>query len=109
MVGVVEGDDAVLAGVVPGHLDGVLDRFGAGVEQGAPAWGWSPGVASLSFSQTATYSSYGLTMKQVWVKSAICFDTASMIRRLPLPTVVTAMPDPKSISWLPSASTRMPP
>ena len=48
-------------------------------------------------------------MKQVWVKSLICAVTASMTRWLPLPTVVTAMPEPKSISWLPSTSRRMPP
>ena len=68
-----------------------------------------PGVSSFSFSQTATYSSYGVTMKQVWVKSATCSCTRSTTRGAALPTVVTAMPEPKSISWLPSTSTRMPP
>ena len=33
MVGVVERDDGLLAGVGAGDLDGVLDRLGAGVEQ----------------------------------------------------------------------------
>ena len=48
-------------------------------------------------------------MKQVWVNAAICSVTASTTRWLPLPTVVTAMPEPKSISWLPSTSRTMPP
>ena len=68
-----------------------------------------PGVSSLSFSATATYPSYGVTMKQVWVKSATCSCTASTTRGAALPTEVTAMPEPKSISWLPSTSTTMPP
>ena len=69
----------------------------------------APGVSSLSASATATYSSYGVTMKQVWVKSATCCCTAATTRGAELPIVVTAMPDPKSISWLPSTSTTMPP
>ena len=68
-----------------------------------------PGVSSLSASQTARYSSYGVTMKQVWVKSATWACTRSTTRGAALPTVVTAMPEPKSISWLPSTSTRTPP
>ena len=39
-----------------------------------------PGVIRLSSSATATYSSYGVTMKQVWVKSATCARTASTTR-----------------------------
>ena len=35
VVAVVERDDGLLAGVLAGDLDGVLDRFGAGVEQRA--------------------------------------------------------------------------
>ena len=49
---------------------------------------WSPGVSSFSFSATATYSSYGVTMKQVWVKSATCACTASTTRGAALPTDV---------------------
>ena len=48
-------------------------------------------------------------MKQVWVNLAICSCTRATTCGAPLPTLVTAMPEPKSISWLPSASTRMPP
>ena len=48
-------------------------------------------------------------MKQVWVKSATCACTASTTRGAALPTETTAMPEPKSISWLPSTSTTMPP
>src|SRR6478609_9533230 len=40
-------------------------------------------------------------MKHVWVKSATCAVTRSMTRGAALPTVVTAMPEPKSMSWLP--------
>ena len=75
----------------------------------AERFSWSPGVSSLSFSQTCTYLSYGVTMKQVCVNAAICSVTASMTRWLPFPTVVTAIPEPKSMSWLPSTSRTMPP
>jgi hypothetical protein len=75
----------------------------------ADRFSYVPGVSSLSFSATATYSSYGVTMKQVWVKSATCACTASTTRGAALPTDVTAIPEPKSMSWLPSASTTMPP
>jgi hypothetical protein len=48
-------------------------------------------------------------MKQVWVNAATCVLTASTTLGAALPTLVTAMPDPKSISELPSTSTRTPP
>ena len=68
-----------------------------------------PGVSRLSASATATYSSYGVIMKQVWVKSATWARTASTTRGEALPMVVTAMPEPRSMSRLPSTSSRMPP
>ena len=68
-----------------------------------------PGVSSLSASATATYSSYGVIMKHVCVKSATWRCTASTTRGAALPTETTAMPEPKSMSWLPSTSTTMPP
>ena len=68
-----------------------------------------PGVRRLSASATATYSSYGVIMKQVWVKSATCSRTASTTRGEELPIVVTAIPDPRSMSRLPSTSSTMPP
>ena len=37
-------------------------------------------------------------MKQVWVKSATWARTVSTTRGAALPTVTTAMPEPKSIS-----------
>ena len=48
-------------------------------------------------------------MKQVWVKSAACAEIPATTAGAALPTVVTAMPEPKSIRWLPSTSTRIPP
>src|SRR5450756_133789 len=69
----------------------------------------SPGVKAFRRSQTATYSSYGVTMKHVWVKSSTWDFTADTTRGAELPTVVTAIPEPRSIRWLPSTSTRMPP
>lgn len=63
----------------------------------------------LSVSATATYDSYGVTMKQVWVNSATCARTASTTRGAELPMVVTAMPEPRSMSRLPSTSSMMPP
>ena len=68
-----------------------------------------PGVRRASSSQTATYPSYGVTMKQVWVNRPACSATRATTRGAALPTETTAMPDPKSISELPSASTSTPP
>ena len=48
-------------------------------------------------------------MKQVWVKRATCSVTRWTTRSALLPTPVTAIPEPKSISELPSASTITPP
>src|SRR5690606_30210970 len=70
---------------------------------------WSPGVIRLSASATATYGSYGETMKHVCVNCAACAWTAATTFGCALPTVVTAMPAPRSMSELPSASTTTPP
>ena len=48
-------------------------------------------------------------MKQVCVNASTWAWTASTTRGALLPTVVTAMPDPRSIRQLPSTSTTMPP
>ena len=48
-------------------------------------------------------------MKQVWVKRATCSCTRATTASAALPTVTTAMPEPKSISELPSTSTTTPP
>src|ERR687890_182907 len=48
-------------------------------------------------------------MKQVWVNRSTCSWTADTTWGAELPIVVTAMPEPKSISELPSASTMTPP
>src|SRR6476620_7792155 len=48
-------------------------------------------------------------MKQVWVKAAACSCTRETTAGAALPTLVTAMPEPRSISELPSTSTRTPP
>jgi len=68
-----------------------------------------PGASRFSCSATATYSSYGVTMKQVWVKSATWARTASTTLGAELPMVVTAIPEPKSMSRLPSTSSTIPP
>ena len=70
---------------------------------------WSPGVRRASSSQTATYSSYGVTMKQVWVNRSACSRIPAATRGALLPTDVTAIPEPKSISELPSTSMSTPP
>src|SRR3954452_24679866 len=70
---------------------------------------WSPGVSSASATHTSTYPSYGVTMKQVWVNAAACSCTRETTDGAALPTVVTAMPEPRSIRELPSTSRRMPP
>ncbi len=48
-------------------------------------------------------------MKQVWVKWATCSVTRVTTSSALFPTEVTAMPEPKSISELPSASISTPP
>ncbi len=48
-------------------------------------------------------------MKQVWVKDAACAVTASTTLGALLPTVVTAIPEPRSMRELPSTSTTTPP
>ncbi len=48
-------------------------------------------------------------MKQVWVKRESCSPARSATRGSALPTLVTAMPEPKSIRELPSMSSTMPP
>ncbi len=70
---------------------------------------WSPGVRAFSASATSTYPAYGVIMKQVWVNRSTCSCTAATTWGAALPTVVTAIPEPKSISELPSASTTTPP
>src|ERR1044072_3694365 len=48
-------------------------------------------------------------MKQVWVNAANCSCTRATTDGAALPTVVTAMPEPRSISVLPSVSRMTPP
>ena len=48
-------------------------------------------------------------MKQVWVNLAACSATRADTRGAALPTETTAIPEPKSIRELPSASTITPP
>ncbi len=48
-------------------------------------------------------------MKQVWVKSASCAEARRTTASALAPTEVTAMPEPKSISELPSTSSMTPP
>src|SRR5919112_6606580 len=69
----------------------------------------TPGVNVINCSQTVTYDSYGATMKQVWVKRSTCSRTAATTRGAALPTLVTAMPEAKSIHSRPSTSRTMPP
>src|SRR3954454_22948664 len=48
-------------------------------------------------------------MKQVWVNAATCSCTRATTAGAALPTVVTAIPEPRSIRVLPSVSSRTPP
>ena len=48
-------------------------------------------------------------MKQVWVNDSSWAFAFSTTRGFEFPAVVTAIPAPRSMSWLPSASLRMPP
>ncbi|CAG6391616.1 exported hypothetical protein [Actinacidiphila cocklensis] len=50
-----------------------------------------------------------MIMKQVWVKSASCSVALRTTAGALLPTEVTAMPEPKSISRFPSTSSTIPP
>ena len=104
VVGVVEHEDRGAPGRPPGDLDGVLDGLGPGVHQHRPLLVGRPASRARAPSQTATYSSYGLIMKHVCVKSAACAATAAVTSGALAPTDVTAMPDPRSMSTLPSTS-----
>ena len=66
-------------------------------------------MSAFSASATSTYPAYGVIMKQVWVNRSTCSCTAATTCGAALPTVVTAIPEPKSINELPSASTTTPP
>jgi hypothetical protein len=68
-----------------------------------------PGVRAPSSAQTSTYPSYGVIMKQVWVNARTCSTTRPVTSGAALPTLVTAMPEARSISELPSASRSTPP
>jgi hypothetical protein len=48
-------------------------------------------------------------MKHVWVNAASCSDAWRTTFASAWPTEVTAMPEPKSMSWLPSTSARTAP
>src|ERR1700688_2067075 len=52
---------------------------------------------------------YGVTWKQVWVKRSTCSVTAATTRGALLPTLVTEMPDARSIRRFPSTSSMIPP
>jgi hypothetical protein len=78
---------------MPRDLDGVLDRLSAGVEQ-----------RGALIVRTG-----GDPVEQVWVKWATCSVTRVTTSSALLPTDVTAIPDPKSISEFPSASISTPP
>ena len=69
----------------------------------------SPGVSALTVSQTATYDSYGATMKQVWVNFSTCSRTAATTFGEAWPIEVTAMPEAKSIHSRPSTSVSVAP
>ncbi len=75
----------------------------------ADFFSWSPGVSSASSSHTSTYPSYGVTMKHVWVNARTWSTTRSTTCGAALPTLATAIPEARSISELPSASTTTPP
>jgi len=69
----------------------------------------SPGVCCASSSATRTYSSYGVIVKSVWVTSPSCSRAAATTLSSVWPIVVTPMPAPRSMNWLPSTSTRIAP
>ena len=72
VIGVVERHHRLLAGVRAGDLDRRSRPLPNPELNSAERFSKSPGVRRLSASATATYSSYGVIMKQVWVKSATC-------------------------------------
>jgi hypothetical protein len=81
----------------------------APVENSAVRLGWVPGVSRLRRSATSTYPSYPVTRKQVWVNLAACSCTRETTSGALAPTLVTAIPEARSMRWLPSTSTMMAP
>jgi len=68
---VLERDNRLPARVVPRKFDGVFDRLCARADE-ERFLRERPGARSFSSSASRTYPSYGVTMKQVWMKSAAC-------------------------------------
>jgi hypothetical protein len=81
----------------------------APVEKSAVFFPCAPGVRRLRRSATSRYPSYSVTRKQVCVKRAACAAIAATTAGCDAPTLVTAIPDAKSMSWFPSASRRIAP
>ena len=109
VVGVVEDDHRVAAGVRAGDLDRVLDRLGAGVEQG----GLLRVVAGRQLGERLAHLDVPLVRRDHEAGVGECRhlvgDPARRPRARLLPTLVTAIPLARSISELPSTSTITPP
>ena len=108
VVAVLEGDDRLPAGEGPRDLHGVLDGFGAGVEQRAPLLVVTGGELGERLADRDVLLVGRDHEAGVGEVRDLLLDPATTAgarcRR-----VVTAMPEPKSMRWLPSTSTRIPP
>ncbi len=69
----------------------------------------SPGVCSASNSARVTYDSYGLIVNIACVSSPSCALAAATTAGSVCPIVMTPMPEPRSMNWLPSTSTTIAP
>ena len=105
---VVEGDDAAAPGGVAGHLDRVLDGLGAGVhEEGALLV-----VAGGQLVEPLAHLDVPEVRRDLEAGVGEGLDllgTAAATRGALLPTLVTEIPDARSIRRLPSTSSTIPP
>ncbi len=72
-------------------------------------FGARPGAIAFNFSHSATYPSYGETLKHVWVNRSSCSAAARTTSGLVWPTLSVPMPPAKSIRTFPSTSVRRAP
>ena len=59
--------------------------------------GVGPGASRLSFSASSTATSYGVTIRQVWLNASSCAATAACTFGCRCPVLSTAMPPAKSM------------
>ena len=108
VVGVVEHADPGPTGVLSRDLDGVLDGLGAGVEQHALLGEVAGGVLGEQFGHAHVRLVGRDREHRVGELGELRLAAATTASSV-WPMVMTPMPEPRSMNWLPSTSTTMAP